>query len=215
MAISFNAVVQRLDEIFSEDTVDVDEVKELLESYKSKKDDWKKYAIFDTHRYTRNLVAEGNGKYNLMLLCWGPGMGSSIHDHADAHCFVKMLQGELLETQYEWPDQGVDKPMTPRSKTTYDTNGVAYINDSIGLHRMENPSHTEYTVSMHLYIPPFRSCLAFEERTGHKNRVQVTFWSKFGQRTPIRDQMAAAEPKNKQQQQLISNGFGNNRVQAN
>ena len=36
-------------------------------------------------RYTRNLVDEGNGKFNLMLLCWGEGHASAVHDHADAH----------------------------------------------------------------------------------------------------------------------------------
>ncbi|EGV95512.1 Autophagy-related protein 12 [Cricetulus griseus] len=26
-------------------------------------------------RYTRNLVDQGNGKFNLMILCWGEGHG--------------------------------------------------------------------------------------------------------------------------------------------
>ena len=29
-------------------------------------------------RYTRNLVDEGNGKYNLIVLCWGEGQGRSV-----------------------------------------------------------------------------------------------------------------------------------------
>ena len=45
------------------------------------------------NRYTRNLVSEGNGRFNLILLCWGEGHSSSIHDHAHAHCFMKMLLG--------------------------------------------------------------------------------------------------------------------------
>lgn len=48
-------------------------------------------------RYTRNLVDEGNGRFNLMVLCWGEGHGSAIHDHANAHCIMKILQGELCE----------------------------------------------------------------------------------------------------------------------
>lgn len=39
-----------------------------------------------------------------MILCWGEGHGSAIHDHADAHCFMKMLKGELCEVRYAWPD---------------------------------------------------------------------------------------------------------------
>ncbi len=57
--------------------------------------------------------------------------------------------------------------------------------DSMGLHRMENPSHTDRSVSLHLYSPPFGSCKTFDQRTGHVRTVNVTFWSKFGQRTPF------------------------------
>lgn len=32
-----------------------------------------------------------------MVLCWGEGHGSAIHDHANAHCIMKMLQGKLCE----------------------------------------------------------------------------------------------------------------------
>lgn len=48
-------------------------------------------------RYTRNLVDEGNGKFNLIILCWGEGHGSAIHDHANSHCVMKVLQGEICE----------------------------------------------------------------------------------------------------------------------
>lgn len=54
-------------------------------------------SIIINFRYTRNLVDEGNGRFNLMVLCWGEGHGSAIHDHSDAHCVMKMLQGELCE----------------------------------------------------------------------------------------------------------------------
>ena len=30
-------------------------------------------------RYTRNLVDEGNGRYNLIVLCWGEGHGRLDH----------------------------------------------------------------------------------------------------------------------------------------
>lgn len=51
-------------------------MRQLLGSYKSKPADWQQYAFFDPHRYTRNLVDKGNGHYNVMILCWGAGMGS-------------------------------------------------------------------------------------------------------------------------------------------
>lgn len=46
-------------------------------------------------------------------------------------------------------------------------------------------SHTEPAVSLHLYSPPFDTCHAFDQRTGHKNKVTMTFHSKFGIKTPF------------------------------
>ncbi|NWV39200.1 CDO1 dioxygenase, partial [Grantiella picta] len=134
-------------------------------------------------RYTRNLVDNGNGKFNLMILCWGEGHGSSIHDHTDSHCFMKILQGNLKETLFEWPGKKGNGEMTKKSERVLRENQCAYINDSIGLHRVENISHTETAVSLHLYSPPFNTCNTFDQRTGHKHKVTMTFYSQFGERT--------------------------------
>lgn len=195
-------LTEELSKVFSSDKVNVDYVKALLASYKSNPADWKQYAKFDQYRYTRNLVDTGNGKYNLIALCWGEGQGSSIHDHSDAHCFVKVLDGELKETMYAWPTRdSIDEneSSTPESTRiandelqkltemdvhSYSKDGVTYINDSMGLHRVENPSHCNPAVSLHLYSPPFEFCRTFDQRTGKSQKVRMTFWSKFGQRTP-------------------------------
>lgn len=66
-----------------------------------------------------------------MILCWGEGHGSSIHDHADAHCFMKMLTGSLCETRFEWPEKKETEDPTPMreiSRTMLRTNEVCYIN---------------------------------------------------------------------------------------
>ncbi|KAK7069922.1 Cysteine dioxygenase, partial [Halocaridina rubra] len=81
--------------------------------------------------YTRNLVDEGNGKFNLMLLCWGPSHTSTIHDHADAHCFMKVLSGSLNEVRFEWPNEEADvndQGMVEKDRNTLKENGVVYIN---------------------------------------------------------------------------------------
>uniref|UniRef100_G1N9P2 Cysteine dioxygenase n=1 Tax=Meleagris gallopavo TaxID=9103 RepID=G1N9P2_MELGA len=108
---------------------------------------------------------------------------SSIHDHTDSHCFMKILQGNLKETLFEWPEKKGNGEMTKKSERVLRENQCAYINDSIGLHRVENISHTETAVSLHLYSPPFDSCNTFDQRTGHKHKVKMTFYSQFGERT--------------------------------
>lgn len=200
-------LIAGLHELFSEDVVDVDLLQKWMESYPGNKSDWRKFEKIDKYRYTRNLVDEGNGKFNLMLLAWGEGMGSSIHDHADAHCCMKILEGELKETMYDWPNHGeganrgdtdgtASEGMEKKSARVLGRGSVAYINDSIGLHRVENPSDSSRAVSLHVYSPPFDECQSFDERSGRKNKVKVTFFSKYGERTPYKPQRDLASENN-------------------
>ncbi|XP_048469850.1 cysteine dioxygenase type 1 [Rhincodon typus] len=162
-------LIKQLHEIFSGDKINVEEVQTLMESYKSNPADWSKFAKFDKYRY---------------VFVWL--LRSSIHDHANSHCFLKILQGQLKETLYNWPDGNhKNQELTKKWEKTFLENQCTYINDTIGLHRVENVSHTEGAVSLHLYSPPFNSCHCFDERTGHKNQVNMTFWSRFGERTPF------------------------------
>ncbi|EDS35850.1 cysteine dioxygenase [Culex quinquefasciatus] len=191
-------LIAELHRVFAEDRVNIEYVNHLMMSYKSNAAEWRSLPI---RSYTRNLVDAGNGKFNLMLLCWNEGHASAIHDHADSHCFMKMLKGELTEVRYAWPkdatvneDAAANIGQDPEdqeysgdeleelSRTTLATNGVCYINDTLGLHRVENPSHSDVAVSLHLYCPPFDTCSVFNKQTGKRTKCKVTFWSKYGKR---------------------------------
>lgn len=56
------------------------------------------------------------------------------------------------------------------------------LTDLLGLHRVENASHTDSAVSLHLYCPPYDSCSVFNEKTGKKTRCSVEFYSINGQK---------------------------------
>ncbi|KAI9330255.1 RmlC-like cupin domain-containing protein [Zopfochytrium polystomum] len=165
-------------------SVDVAAVQALMESYVSNADDWRRFAHFDSGRYTRNLVDAGNDKFNLMVLCWAEDQASAIHDHSGAHCLMKILDGELVETRYEWPEgDGADQRMMPTLETTLQRDQVAYVHDSIGLHRVSNRSKTQKAVSLHLYCPPFETCQTFNERTGEcRGAGKTVFFSIDGVR---------------------------------
>lgn len=88
-----------------------------------------------------------------MILCWNEGQSSTIHDHADSHCFMKVLKGGLTEIKYSWPQQQPDsalisnlepkcvsvgnyqnesgeyeKELEEISRSTMNSNDVCYIN---------------------------------------------------------------------------------------
>lgn len=79
-----------------------------------------------------------------MILCWGESHSSTIHDHSDSHCFMKMLQGHLVETRYEMPfvENGGDKinyiteadigqGLCDITEKEFDENGLREIGQSI------------------------------------------------------------------------------------
>ena len=77
-----------LHKVFDNDLVNVEYVKKLMLNYKSNPKDWRQYAKYDPHKYTRNLIDEGNGKFNILLLCWDESQASSIHDHSNQNSFL-------------------------------------------------------------------------------------------------------------------------------
>ncbi|KAL4810717.1 RmlC-like cupin domain-containing protein [Aspergillus unguis] len=175
------------------DDVDPRDIQRLMESYKSNKEDWLHYALGDNNKsYTRNLIDEGNGKSNLLILVWSPGRGSAIHDHANAHCVMKILKGNLQETLYTWPDQdkvehGQSSPPEVTKVTEYSENQVTYMSDKLGLHKISNPNPNEVAISLHLYTPPNAANYGFsvfDETSGKASHIKSShFYSIRGART--------------------------------
>ncbi|KAM4056754.1 cysteine dioxygenase type I domain-containing protein [Hirsutella rhossiliensis] len=167
------------------DDVDVGYLTHLMAKYDSSAAEWSKYAFGDASRgYTRNLVDEGNGKSNLLVLVWSPGKGSPIHDHGNAHCLMKILRGNITETRYAFPeDDAPEGPMTVISEKTYKENAVAYMADELGLHRVSNKG-SDFAVSLHLYTPPNVAkggCHIFDETTGKSSHVPgCLYYSAYG-----------------------------------
>ncbi|ELU11505.1 hypothetical protein CAPTEDRAFT_221618 [Capitella teleta] len=170
----------KLRDAFEKEKVDIEFVKTLLEGYESNREDWKQYVTLDPHHYTRNLVDRGNGAYNLIVLCWNDSQGSGIHNHSSSNCFVKILSGKLRETQFEYPVS--ETALKKTSLQDYGTNEVTFINDDIGVHRMENPSHSEPCISLHLYYPPFMSCSVYDEVHGKETPATMVFHTEYGQK---------------------------------
>ncbi|GAA5815174.1 hypothetical protein MFLAVUS_008680 [Mucor flavus] len=209
-----NDLVKSIHSVLGDDGLDAEHIDaqkiiQLMERYSSNSADWNQYSLFDHSRaYTRNLVDDGNGKFNLMILAWSKGQKSPIHDHAGSHCVMKILDGELEETQFDWPSSADNnesvpvvgditeasatslshnsldgKPLAISKNTVYHPNQVTYVHDNIGLHRISNPSQHTGAVSLHLYTPPYKMCKTFEEKTGRARSSGVcTFYSIGGNR---------------------------------
>jgi len=171
-------------------------VREALESYESSWNEWKRFEFWDEKKkYTRNLIATDGSTFTLMLLCWNPGRASPIHDHMGSQCFMRTISGKIVESQYENPckkklgeqkeskscEQACLKALIPRSERVFESGKVIFINDHVGLHKIENP-YEERAVTLHCYIPPYKSCHCFCPVTGDTNVGHMVFDTENGER---------------------------------
>lgn len=136
-----------------------------------------------------------------MILCWAPGTQSAIHDHSNSHCLLKVLDGNVEESLYDWPsppsptDSAIaSSPLSPPShpqesalllkKTSvYSANQVTYMHDTLGLHKISNPSSFKGAVSLHLYSPPYSTCKTFCPKSGTSRASgNIVFYSIKGER---------------------------------
>ena len=135
-----------------------------------------------------------------MILCWAPGAQSAIHDHSNSHCLLKVLDGDVEESLYDWPEQDAPAVSNPEARqgrrdsimdskpgiqmikqSVFEKDQVTYMHDKLGLHRIRNPSSSKGAVSLHLYSPPYQTCKTFCESTGaSRSSGKIVFFSENG-----------------------------------
>jgi cysteine dioxygenase len=158
-------------------------------------DSWRRYAHADaTQRYTRNLIATDHESFVLMALVWNANCESAIHDHPCDGCWWKVLQGTVQECRYKYNDNVDDEqhtvdetsdptnnPLICYQDCTYQQGDVAFMDNTLGLHKVGNPSHDQPAVTLHLYAPPFPRCRVFSANDARVHHTAtVTFYSKYG-----------------------------------
>jgi cysteine dioxygenase len=176
----------------------VETIKSLLRRVRINEKEWRQYTNWKDNRYTRNLVGFDE-KFTVLLLCWNKKQASPIHDHAGSSCWVKCLHGSLTETLYDGhigPD-GCTAALTEIGKNVAPANEVCYINDSMGLHRMENENPDDVCVTLHIYSPPYQFCNAYN-MDGSKRQVSMLAanapYSSFFDGMPCNSEGKALQP---------------------
>lgn len=115
---------------------------DFLKKYKS--NDYKKFVKFSDINYKKNLVYR-NTDFEVFVVCWTPKQKTLIHDHSENGCLFKVLEGNIVEYRYNHN----------KSANYYQHNvgSVEYIDNQIGIHKMDNDSKTN-CITLHIYSPP-------------------------------------------------------------
>ena len=177
---ALDGLVARLEEEFSRDPKGSGAAA-ILADYASTHDDWRSWIRWSEERYTRNLIARTEA-FELLLLGWGAGQESPIHNHEGQNCWMAVLDGEIEELQYAFPpDPPVpDTPLEALGGRIFERGGVAFIRDEIALHLVRG-AQGRAGVSLHLYSKPYAACNVYCPRTGKVERVELSYHSIRGE----------------------------------
>ena len=152
-------------------------VVDLLSRYAREDRDWSEYARFTDETYARNLVHRCRD-YEMLLLCWGEGQESPIHNHDQQSCWMAVLDGTIEEVHYR-ASEGAAGPLVEGRRQTMSQGQVAYIEDGIALHLIRPTGGPG--VSLHLYAKPIDQCKIYDPETGVSSEVEMGYHSVRGE----------------------------------
>ena len=155
------------------------------------------YSHFDPSRYTRNLVFR-NELFEIMVVCWGVGQGTPIHNHDNQLGWLSIQKGMLSLVNYKrlacaQGGPGSDPPRCKAgSPTPVELEEVSSIAiSSVGavtttdrddtIHEIKNvDAFEEPAISVHVYSKPIDSCVIYDREARSCQRVQLSFYSEQG-----------------------------------
>jgi cysteine dioxygenase len=141
------------------------------------------YLFWNAQHYTRNLI-DKTELYELLAICWEPGMGSSIHNHKGQNCWMAAPIGRLAVQNYrviseDLVAQRCDIVPTDLVEITA-ANPVA-VDPLHPVHDVRNCREWgERAVSLHVYSRPFNSCVVYSVEQHTCGEIGLNYTSMHG-----------------------------------
>lgn len=114
-------------------------------------------------RYARRLLHKSDELgYSVLVMTWGPGQGTPLHDHAGMWCVEGVASGNIDVTQYELLEERGDRYRFRRQNTVSAGVGNAgALIPPFEYHTIQNASPTAKAVTVHVYAGEMTSCTVF------------------------------------------------------
>ncbi|MET0289511.1 MAG: cysteine dioxygenase family protein [Pseudoxanthomonas sp.] len=111
------------------------------------------FFVPDLERYRRHLLVNGEADgYQVLLMTWGPGQGTDIHDHGGTWGVESVLYGALEITDYAVEDNdGNCAELSVARRRTLEAGQSLGLVPPRDLHACRNASKRDVAVSLHVY----------------------------------------------------------------
>lgn len=118
-------------------------------------------------RYARHLLhrSEDHG-YTAVVMVWGPGQRTGLHDHSGLWCVEGVVEGELEITRFERLGDECDRGEGYRFEECERVHASAGSSGSLipphEYHVLANDSAREPAITLHIYGGEMTACSVFE-----------------------------------------------------
>ncbi|MCB0790325.1 MAG: cysteine dioxygenase family protein [Flavobacteriales bacterium] len=119
------------------------------------------YATWNEKHYTRNPLLR-TSDFELMLICFGPGQATSIHDYDVAEAWVRPIAGILTEERFTVSNEQVLRRTRSRSIAP---GTVSHLRPGHSIHRYFN-ANADRAMTLNLYAAPLKKWKIYDERSG-------------------------------------------------
>ena len=119
-------------------------------------------------RYARRLLhKDPAGRYSVVVMVWGRGQGTPLHDHAGVWCVECVYRGRIRVTSFdlEGDPQAERLQFTPESVVFAGVGEAGHLIPPFEYHMIENPDDTP-SVTIHVYGDELTWCNAFHPVEG-------------------------------------------------
>lgn len=114
------------------------------------------------HYARRLLHRDPQGRYSAIVMTWGPGQGTAVHDHGGLWCVEGVVDGEIAVTQYlvQQETDGFFR-VTPIGSLLAGTGSAGCLIPPTDHHVLANARPTKASVTLHIYGGDLDDCKVF------------------------------------------------------
>lgn len=121
---------------------ELENLENIINSYEGS--DWREYCNFCKKKYKRNLVYTDDN-IDVYIICWDRYQESKIHNHPDNGCLVRVMEGELIEYDYNENNKFIKKNIINK-------NSISFKKGNYDRHNIINGE--DKSITLHIYSPP-------------------------------------------------------------
>ena len=118
--------------------------------------------------YARRLLhRDPAGRYTVVVMTWGPGQQTALHDHAGIWCVECVVQGRMLVTQFDLiDDQDGAYRFREQASVKAERGSAGCLIPPFEYHTLANADPDGSSITLHVYGGEMDHCHVFERTAG-------------------------------------------------